>query len=74
MINLLLARCLWRDGQPYSLHRHQGPAEEGPDDRQDAPLRPGQEGETQGADPGRARGVRVPVQRPRHQAVRGDIQ
>ena len=56
------------------MHRHQGPAEEGPDDRQDAPLRPGQEGETQGADPGRARGVRLPVQRPRHQAVRGDFQ
>ena len=74
MTYFVVTRCLRRDGQPHSLHRHQGQTEEGPDDRQDAPLRPRQEGETQGADPGRARGVRLPVQRPRHQAVCGDIQ
>ena len=42
--NSINTRCLRWDGKPHSLHSHQGAAEEGPDDRQDAPLRSGQEG------------------------------
>ena len=73
-IHSVRPRCLRRRGQPHRVHRHQGAAEEGPDDGQDSPLRPGLQGAAQGADPGRARGVRLPVQRARRQAVRRDLQ
>ena len=50
-----------RPGQSCGVHGHQGAPEEGPDDGQDSPLRPGLQGAAEGADPGRARGVRLPV-------------
>ena len=70
-------RSVRRPGQSGGVHGHQGAPEEGaealnqyyhhpdlcpgPDDGQDAPLRPGLQGAAEGADPGRARGVRLPV-------------
>lgn len=58
---LPVCRGLWWRGQSYSLLRNQGEAEEGPDDGEDPSVRPGQEGEAEGADPRRARGVWLSV-------------
>ena len=58
---MLYVRSVWRPGQSCGVHGHQGAPEEGPDDGQDSPLRPGLQGAAEGADPGRARGVRLPV-------------
>ena len=35
---------MWRPGQSCGVHGHQGAPEEGPDDCQDSPLRPGLQG------------------------------